>query len=213
MKVINYFKNFKLPFRKKLKKTLNHIAARGTLILINQLTLLIALPLVASKVDFATFGNIAIGLVVVQISWLLCHWGVQNYSIENWHKLKIIEKNQIIFMSIVVGLINASLILSFIYFAILNGWLDIPMTLFLSLFPSVFIGGINPIWFFQLKKVPQRLIIPTFAARLLFISIIFIFINNNADAYIFFLAQGIGLVIVCSYGFFLILEEHNAGSS
>ena len=208
MRVINYFKNFKLPFRKKLKKTLNHIAARGTLILINQLTLLIALPLVASKVDFTTFGNIAIGLVVVQITWLLCHWGVQNYSIENWHKLKIIEKNQIIFMSIAVGVINASLILSFIYFAILNGWLDIPMTLFLSLFPSVFIGGINPIWFFQLKKVPQKLIIPTFAARLLFISIIFIFINNNADAYIFFLAQGIGLVIVCSYGFFLILKKY-----
>jgi O-antigen/teichoic acid export membrane protein len=208
MKVINHFKNFKLPFKKKLKKTLNHIAARGTIILINQFTLLLALPLIASKVDFSTFGNIAIGLVVVQISWLLCHWGVQNYSIENWHKLKKIEKNQIILMSIAVGLINASLILSFIYFAILNGWLDIPMTLFLSLFPSVFIGGINPIWFFQLKKVPQKLIIPTFGARILFISIIFIFIDNNADAYIFFLAQGTGLVIVCSYGFFLMLNKY-----
>jgi O-antigen/teichoic acid export membrane protein len=208
MKVINHFKNFKLPFKKKLKKTLNHIAARGTIILINQFTLLLALPLIASKVDFSTFGNIAIGLVVVQISWLLCHWGVQNYSIENWHKLKKIEKNQIILMSIAVGLINASLILSFIYFAILNGWLDISMTLFLSLFPSVFIGGINPIWFFQLKKVPQKLIIPTFGARILFISIIFIFIDNNADAYIFFLAQGTGLVIVCSYGFFLMLNKY-----
>lgn len=209
MNFISQFSLLKLLLRKKIQKTLNHIAARGAIILINQLSLLLALPLVASRVDLITFGKIAIGLIIIQISWLIGHWGVQNFSIENWHKLKKrSEKNQIIFLSIAVGLMNGIIFLCLIYLLILHGWVDISKIFFMSLIPSVLIGAINPIWFFQLNKIPQKIIPPTFGARMLFLLIIFIFVKDNSDAHLFFLAQGIGLLIVCTYGFFLIIKKY-----
>lgn len=209
MNFISQFSLLKLSLRKKIQKTLNHIAARGAIILINQLSLLLALPLVASRVDLITFGKIAIGLIIIQISWLIGHWGVQNFSIENWHKLKKrSEKNQIIFLSIAVGLMNGIIFLCLIYLLILHGWVDISKIFFMSLIPSVLIGAINPIWFFQLNKIPQKIIPPTFGARMLFLLIIFIFVKDNSDAHLFFLAQGIGLLIVCTYGFFLIIKKY-----
>jgi PST family polysaccharide transporter len=209
MNFISQFSLLKLSLRKKIQKTLNHIVARGAIILINQLSLLLALPLVASRVDLITFGKIAIGLIIIQISWLIGHWGVQNFSIENWHKLKKrSEKNQIIFLSIAVGLMNGIIFLCLIYLLILHGWVDISKIFFMSLIPSVLIGAINPIWFFQLNKIPQKIIPPTFGARMLFLLIIFIFVKDNSDAHLFFLAQGIGLLIVCTYGFFLIIKKY-----
>ena len=110
MNFISQFSLLKLSLRKKIQKTLNHIAARGAIILINQLSLLLALPLVASRVDLITFGKIAIGLIIIQISWLIGHWGVQNFSIENWHKLKKrSEKNQIISWSCFIAVRSAPL--------------------------------------------------------------------------------------------------------
>lgn len=209
MNFISQFSLLKLSLRKKIQKTLNHIAARGAIILINQLSLLLALPLVASRVDLITFGKIAIGLIIIQISWLIGHWGVQNFSIENWHKLKKrSEKNQIIFLSIAVGLMNGIIFLCLIYLLILHGWVDISKIFFMSLIPSVLIGAINPIWFFQLNKIAQKIIPPTFGSRMLFLLIIFIFVKDNSDAHLFFLAQGIGLLIVCTYGFFLIIKKY-----
>ena len=201
--------NIQRAIKKRLGKTLKHIFARGSIIFINQFTLLIALPILASRLDFITFGKVAIGLVIIQISWLISHWGIHNYSIENWQHLRNKpERNQLITMAGVVGLVNGVIFLSIIFLITLKGWLNIPISLIVSMIPSVLIGGINPIWLFQIKKITQKLIWPTFSARMLYLLIILVFIKDNADAYIFFLAQGLGLSIVCFYGFSIIKKKY-----
>jgi len=71
-------------FIKIIKHSLNRIAIGFT----NQLSILIAIPILASRLDFFIFGQVAIGFVLVQLSWVLSDWGVQHFSIENWSKAK-----------------------------------------------------------------------------------------------------------------------------
>ena len=208
MTIINSVKIYR-AIKKRLGNTLKHIIARGSIIFINQFTLLIALPILASRLDFLTFGKVAIGLMTIQISWLISHWGIHNYSIENWQHLKNkSQKNQLITMAGIVGVVNGIIFLSFILLINLKGWLNIPISLIVSMMPSILIGGINPIWFFQIKKATQKLILPTFSARMIYLLIILVFIKDNSDAYIFFLAQALGLAIVCFYAFSVIKKKY-----
>ena len=208
MTIINSVKIYR-AIKKRLGNTLKHIIARGSIIFINQFTLLIALPILASRLDFLTFGKVAIGLMTIQISWLISHWGIHNYSIENWQHLKNkSQKNQLITMAGIVGVVNGIIFLSFILLINLKGWLNIPISLIVSMIPSILIGGINPIWFFQIKKATQKLILPTFSARMIYLLIILVFIKDNSDAYIFFLAQALGLVIVCFYAFSVMKKKY-----
>ena len=71
------------------KATLRQILARGSIIGINQLFILIAIPVLASRLDLYVFGQIAIGFTLAQLSWIISDWGVQHLSIEEWGKKKI----------------------------------------------------------------------------------------------------------------------------
>ena len=50
---------------------LKHALSRGSIILTNQLSILIVIPILASRLDFFIFGQVAIGFVLVQLSWVL----------------------------------------------------------------------------------------------------------------------------------------------
>ena len=76
---------------------LKHALSRGSIILTNQLSVLIAIPILASRLDFFIFGQVAIGFVLVQLSWVISDWGVQHFSIENWSRAKTLrDKNRLI---------------------------------------------------------------------------------------------------------------------
>ena len=76
------------------KATLKQIFGRGSIILINQISVLLAIPILAARLDFLVFGQVAIGFVLVQLSWVLSDWGIQHFSIEQWPKLKTqLQKN------------------------------------------------------------------------------------------------------------------------
>ena len=62
--------------------TIKHIFRRGSIIAINQLSVLIAVPILAARLDFEVFGQLAIGFILVQLSWVVSHWGIQHFSIE-----------------------------------------------------------------------------------------------------------------------------------
>src|SRR6056300_1789584 len=98
------------------KATLKQIFGRGSIIAINQLAVLLAIPILAARLDFLVFGQVAIGFILVQLSWVVSDWGMQHYSIEQWPKLKTkLQKNTFtttsLFLRIGLALLCISLIL------------------------------------------------------------------------------------------------------
>ena len=133
--------------------TLKHICGRGSVIGINQLSVLISLPILASRLDLIIFGQIAIGFLMVQLSWVVSNWGVEQFSIEEWLKKKTLrQKNN--FTALVVSLnITVSLLCLFVIFVLtFFKIIDFSLLFFLSLIPSILMGGAYPLWFFKFKN-------------------------------------------------------------
>jgi len=182
--------------------TLKHIFGRASIVAINQAAVLISLPILASRLDFFIFGQIAIGLLIVQLVWVLSDWGIQNYSIEIWNKIKnksekFIFASHVIVLNFLISILGLFIILLLMSFDFLN----FPLVFWFAIIPSIIMGGIYPLWFYQVQKTPQDMIFPTFIGRLFFLIIIFFNVQNNDSAYWAFLAQGINLSIIVIYAF------------
>ena len=189
--------------------TIKHIFRRGSIIAINQLSVLIAIPILAARLDFEVFGQVAIGFVLVQLSWVVSDWGIQHFSIEEWgKKLKQKEKNHfttsVICLNFLISLICLLVIFLLTYFKVV----DFSYFYFACLIPSIIMGGSYPLWFFQVNKSPQDMILPTFFSRILFLCIIYFFVLSNDSAYIAFLAQGINLSLITIYSFFRLKTHY-----
>ena len=183
--------------------TIKHISRRGSIIAINQLSVLIAIPILAARLDFEVFGQVAIGFVLVQLSWVISDWGIQHFSIEEWGgKVKQKEKNHfttsIICLNFLISLICLLGIFLLTYFHVV----DFTFFYFICLIPSIIMGGSYPLWFFHVNKSPQDMILPTFFSRIIFLSIIYYYVVSNESAYVAFLAQGINLSIITLYSFY-----------
>jgi len=190
-------------------RTLKQIFSRGASILINQISVLISLPLLASKLDIYVFGQVAIGFVIVQLSWVVSDWGIQHYSIEKWTEKKT-KKEQNFFTSLVIymnGFIAAICSALLLLISSLS-IIDFPVHFAIALIPSILMGGIFPLWFFQVNKCPNEIIIPTFFSRIIFLSIIYFLVIDNNSAYWAFLAQGLNLTLITFYSFFKIFTKH-----
>lgn len=189
--------------------TIKHIFRRGSIIAINQLSVLIAIPILAARLEFEVFGQIAIGFVLVQLSWVISDWGIQHFSIEEWRlKIKQKEKNHfttsIICLNFLISLICLLGIFLLTYFKVI----DFSYFYFICLIPSIIMGGIYPLWFFQVNKAPQDMILPTFLSRIIFLCIIYFYVVSNESAYMAFLAQGINLSLITLYSFYRLKTHY-----
>ena len=190
-------------------ETINHISKRGSIIAINQLSVLITIPILAARLDFEVFGQVAIGFVLVQLSWVISDWGIQHFSIEEWGgKTKQKEKNHfttsIIYLNFLISLFCLLGIFLLTYFK----FIDFSFLYFICLIPSIIMGGSYPLWFFQVNKSPQDMILPTFFSRIIFLSIIYFYVVSNKTAYMAFLAQGINLSIITLYSFYRLKTHY-----
>ena len=103
VKFVSNINEYSLMFFNILK----HALSRGSIIITNQLSVLIAIPILASRLDFFIFGQVAIGFVLVQLSWVISDWGVQHFSIENWSRAKTLrDKNRLISLLLSLRLSN-----------------------------------------------------------------------------------------------------------
>jgi O-antigen/teichoic acid export membrane protein len=191
-------------------KILIHSFNRGFIIIANQLSILIALPIITSRVDFLVFGQIAIGFVLVQLSWVFSEWGIQHFSIENWSKAKTLrDKNRLISLLLTLRLSVAIFCLLIILFLIQINFLHFPLLFWICIIPSILMGGAYPLWFFQVNKIPQTMILPTFTSRLVYLLVIYLLVNDNSSAYWAFLAQGINMGAITLYAYCYMIMRHS----
>lgn len=190
--------------------TLKHIFGRATIIGINQIAVLISLPILASRLDFYTFGQVAIGFLLIQLSWLISDWGIQNYSIEVWKNLRDnLKKASFISYAIMLNLFIAIIFLILILLLIQLSILSFPFYYWLCIIPSILMGSVYPLWFFQVQKSPQDMILPTFISRLIFLGMVFILVESNETAIWAFLAQGVNLSLITIYAFFRMYTNYS----
>tara|TARA_B100000035_G_scaffold315391_1_gene335752 strand:- start:32025 stop:33245 length:1221 start_codon:yes stop_codon:yes gene_type:complete len=191
---------------------LKHASSRSLIILTNQLSVLIAIPILASRLDFFIFGQVAIGFVLVQLSWVLSDWGVQHFSIENWSRAKTLrDKNRLISLLLILRLSVAIVCLLIILFLIQTNFLNFPLIFWVCIIPSILMGGAYPMWFFQVNKIPQTMILPTLLSRLVYLLVIYLMVNDNSSAYWAFLAQGInmGMITLYAYRYMMIRYSYS----
>ena len=191
---------------------LKHASSRSLIILTNQLSVLIAIPILASRLDFFIFGQVAIGFVLVQLSWVLSDWGVQHFSIENWSRAKTFrDKNRLISLLLILRLSVAIVCLLIILFLIQANFLNFPLIFWVCIIPSILMGGAYPMWFFQVNKIPQTMILPTLLSRLVYLLVIYLMVNDNSSAYWAFLAQGInmGMITLYAYRYMMIRYSYS----
>jgi len=190
--------------------TLKHIFGRATIIGINQVAVLISLPILASRLDFYIFGQIAIGFLLVQLTWLISDWGIQNYSIEIWRKIGgSSQEFKFTSCAITLNLLIAIFMLFLIWILIQFNVLDFPIKYLFCILPSIVMGSLYPLWFFQVQKSPQDMILPTFLSRLIFIGMVFILVIDNQTASWAFLAQGVNLSLITIYAFFRMYTHYS----
>ena len=70
----------------KFLDTIKQITSRSAIIIFNQLSLIIVIPILASRLSLENFGQVAIAMTIAQLIWVVSDWGIQNYSIEIWEK-------------------------------------------------------------------------------------------------------------------------------
>ncbi len=193
-------------FIKIIKHSLNRIA----IVFTNQLSILIVIPILASRLDFYTFGQIATGFILVQFSWVVSDWGIQHFTIESWNKEKTLRaKNRFISLLMTLRLSLSIICLLIIFFLIQVNFLNFPIFFWLCIIPSILMGGTYPLWFFQVNKIPQIMILPTFLSRLVYLLVIYLLVNDNSSAYWAFLAQGINMAAITLYAYGSMIVRHS----
>ena len=67
-------------------KVINQIFQRSSIVLINQLSLLITIPYIASIFSSNTFGLFSQSIIFIQVTWIISEWGINNYCINIFPK-------------------------------------------------------------------------------------------------------------------------------
>lgn len=188
-----------------MRNLFKFLSQRLSITLINQLSILIALPLITSKLSIDFFGQISVVLIFIQIGFILSDYGTQNSSIEEWNKLRTrYEQNEYFTKILFLKLFIISIFLSF--FLLLNFFKLINVTPLIAIcaIPSIIFGGLHPLWFYQVEKSLQDLIIPTLLSRVIYLIIIFFLVTSNETAYWVILAQGLSFIFVFFYSYMKI---------
>lgn len=187
-------------------KIIKQIFQRSSIVIINQLSVIITIPYVAGIFTQDNFGIFSQAIVFIQITWIVSEWGLGNYSINIFPKSKkeqfilFLELNSMILYIAVLF----TIILLFIISIIETG---INYKLFFILLISFVFGGLNPLWFFQAQLRPKVLIAPTIISRLFFVICVFTFIKNDQDIYLYFFLNGLIFIFIFCYSIIFLNKE------
>ena len=187
-------------------KIINQIFQRSSIVLINQLSLLITIPYIASIFSPNTFGLFSQSIIFIQVTWIISEWGINNYCINIFPKDTKNQNRLFIEISSMVFLLLIMLsFFIFIIIKILN--INIDLYLYLLLVLSFIFGGLNPLWFFQAQLRPKVLILPTFIARIIFLILIIFFVKNDSDIYFYFLINSFVFIGIFIFSLWILKKE------
>lgn len=185
---------------------INQIFHRSSIVIINQISIIITIPYIASIFTQDNFGIFSQAIVFIQIIWILSEWGIGNYSIDIFPKSQ--KKQFTLFLEInfmILLLLTLFSILLFIIISFIDTGID--KRLFIILLLSFIFGGLNPLWYFQAQLRPKVLILPTIFSRLTFLVFVFSFIKNDQDMHLYFIFNGLIFFFIFCYSIIILINE------
>ena len=187
-------------------KVINQIFQRSSIVLINQLSLLITIPYIASIFSSNTFGLFSQSIIFIQVTWVISEWGINNYCINIFPKDTKNQNHLFIEISsmVFILLITISFFI-FLIIKILN--INIDLYLYLLLVLSFIFGGLNPLWFFQAQLRPKVLIFPTLITRIIFLILIFVFVKSDSDIYFYFFVNSFVFIGIFIFSIWILKKE------
>ena len=191
--------------------TLKQIFQRMSIVFSNQIAILITIPYITFTLGIDGYGIVAVGIILVQICWILCDWGFGYHSIEFFSKNQSAKLRNQYFSSVFI--IKTIIICFFSLFVFLLAQSKLILIsnqyLLLSLFIPFLTGGLNPLNFLQAIKKPKYLVKPTFFSRIVYLILIFTLVNDFESSYWVFIAQGITMFFITSYGYLILFKRYN----
>lgn len=186
-----------------IKDYLSSIFYRGLLIFSNQLFIFILFVILANSIDIEIFNEFAMGIVLIQTSWLLSKYGIELYSIEFASSEKS-NFNFLITNNLIVTFIFYLLFFTIIIFFIKINYINFNISILYSIIPAAILGGLYPVWFFQAIDKIDRLIKVNTYSKIITLLFIYIF-NEYIDLETIFIIFGLSFVppVIASYIYIL----------
>ena len=184
-----------------------NLSARTLIVLINQISILIAIPIVASRLGIENFGSLSVAMIFFQVAFMLTEWGFGVPAIKESSEAK--EKKTLGLMFIEVNLIKG-FILSFLFIVLIliqkiNLSFFDNYALFYGLIFAITAAAFNPLWFFQAIEQPEKLVLPSIIGRVLYLSIIFFLVSGADSMHWVLTAQGVAYALTASWGLYFVV--------
>ena len=156
-----------------IRTTLTQISSRMSIMLINQLSVLVTLPWLVAHLTPITFGLVAMALIVMQSGWVLIDWGQVNYVTEVWHQHGTPEKKS----KLITGMICSRLLLAGTYLFLMAVLISVdiirlPWIFFMAIAPATVSSALFPLWFYHVIKKPGELVWVTLVSRTIFVLLV-----------------------------------------
>ena len=176
---------------------------------INQISVLITLPIIANNLGLNSFAYISQGLIIMNIILLISSWGVDASSIEILNK-KIQKKETEIYLSsvFIIRFSLSFLCFIFLYLIIFLNIYKFDFILLLYIFIPIIFTNLIPLWYFQAIGKSEKLLIPTILGRVLFVFIIIYFVKNQENIIWVFISHGISSIVVSVCGLYIIFNKY-----
>ena len=190
------FSNFK---KKENKRLLENFLSLTTLQIANYLLPLITIPYLIRVLGFEYYGLIAFALVIIEYFMLITNYGFEltatrEISINQDNPIKLSE----IFSSVMIikfcfMLLSLFILIIFIFSfeRLYKDWI-----VYFFTFGMVIGNILFPAWFFQGIENMKYITVLNFISKLIFISLIFIFVKNPSDYYLVPLFTSIGYIFI-----------------
>lgn len=182
-----------------------NLSSATLIVVVNQISVLITLPHLANNLGIYGFAILAKALIVYQIGVVLMDYGCNYcaiYFVKGEEEENIKLKNIILPIYLIKIIIYIFII---IIFSLLNYYFNLTHfdnKLFLSIIFTIFFAGINPYWIYQLLEKNIYLLGSTIISRIFFLYIVFFYIKDETNIYSYFLALGLGFIIINLVGLY-----------
>lgn len=190
---------------------LSGFISRSFIVLVNQLSMLIALTYILYKLDLNSFGYLSIAMIIIQVSCAISDWGFNYYSINYFNKEK--KKKIDIFVSDIFFCKVFLIVVQVVILIILIFFFDVLESqnhnFFSVLIFSIIGAGLSPLWYFQAKDSVSKLHLPTFISRVLYLGLVFFGLNFGFGIDWIIFAQGTSFFLISFFGIYQAIRDGN----
>lgn len=186
----------------------NQVASRSIILLTNQFSIIFITFFLANKLGLEKFSILAAAMVILQLSTYFLDGGffipaVKEKKNSNdrfllskiWQEIYLLKFLIFIIFSVLIIFLN-------LFF---NFFIDAKLLFFTLLASATY--GFYPLWFFQLQNVVERLVLPNFFGRILYIIVPLLFVNDENSLYLVMLSQALCYAIPFLYSLYFFKDN------